>query len=72
MRTTIEWGKDFISIRDKKGEIVRWVMDEWVEDPSVVLSITYATYRAGKGENIRKLIKRRDTLDDILRELEQE
>ncbi len=38
----IDIGEDYISISDRDDEIVRWVIDEWIEDPKIVLSIANA------------------------------
>jgi hypothetical protein len=53
----IEFGKDFIAIYDRHGEVVRWVMQEWIEDPSIVLSIANAVRIASVGKDIRGIIE---------------
>ena len=51
----VEFGQEHIALHDRKGEIVRWVMDEWVEDPSVVLSIVNAVHLGHLGVDIREV-----------------
>ena len=38
----LDFAADAIYIRDDEGEIVSWVMQEWIDDPKVVLSIVNA------------------------------
>lgn len=48
-----------IYLHDSKGEIVCWVDDEWIEDPSIVLTIVGAV-QMGLTEGaaaMRKLLK---------------
>ena len=35
-------GPDFLAIYDEAGEIVRWVEDEWLEDPALALNLANA------------------------------
>jgi len=53
----IEFGEDYVSISDEQGEVVRWVMQEWVEDPTVVLSIANAVRIAASGQSVRKFLE---------------
>ena len=55
---SVKIGEDFVSISDREGEIVRWVLPEWVEDPKVVLSIANAVKLAEQGlTDMRKLLQ---------------
>ncbi len=47
---TIACSPDSISIKDSKGEIVYWDKQEWLEDPSLIISIANACYLAGKNK----------------------
>lgn len=50
----IEFGEDYIRFYSVgKEEIVGWTQDEWVEDPSVVLSIAHAAAIAAKDGILR-------------------
>lgn len=42
----VEIEYDFISISDDEGEIVRWVEDEWRDDPEIITSIANAIHLA--------------------------
>lgn len=53
----IKYTEDSISISDSLGEIVYWDKQEWVEDPTLVLSIAHACYLVGQGKNLRDYIK---------------
>lgn len=53
-RAKVEFGDDYISVSDAKGEIVYWDEQEWIEDTSLVKRIANACYLAGKGEDLRK------------------
>ena len=57
MKSGVEFGADYIAIRDKYGEFVRWVIEEWKEDPAVVIAIAKATTLAGMGIDLRKYLK---------------
>lgn len=49
----VDIGQDYVTISDKHGEIVHWVEDEWIEDPSVTISIASAIqiyYQQGSKE----------------------
>lgn len=41
-KVIIEIGEDFISISDDKSEIARWIEDEWLNEPGIVVSIVNA------------------------------
>lgn len=53
----IRFEEDAIYFHDDEGEIVMWTEEEWVEDPGVALIIANAAYLAGKGEDLRKIIR---------------
>ncbi len=55
--TKIEFGEGFIAFFDDEGEVVRWVEDEWVDDPGVVLSIANAANLVGSGMDLRAYLK---------------
>lgn len=55
-KNKVEFGSDYIAICDDEGEIVRWVKDEWVENPDVVFSIANGVKLAVEGKNLRKLL----------------
>lgn len=38
----ISIGEDHVTISDAQGEIVHWVEDEWMDDPTVTLAIANA------------------------------
>ena len=57
MKEQIEYGQDYICIKDKKGEIVYWNEDEWKEDSQLIFSILHALQLAQKGQ-LRKFLKR--------------
>jgi len=44
---TVKFSEDYIAIHYNEQELVGWTMSEWIEDPSVVLSIANAVYLAG-------------------------
>jgi len=50
--------QDFISISDKHGEIVRWLDNEWIEDPAVTAAISNAIdiYHTKGSEYLRDII----------------
>ena len=54
----IEINDDSIYIEDEHGEIVSWVEDEWIEDPSVIISISNAIdiYHSEGPESLREHI----------------
>lgn len=54
VKNRIKFGEDQISIFDNKGEVVMWTEQEWVEDPSIVFSITNAVKMAVEGKDLRK------------------
>ena len=54
-----EFGKSFVTIFDDDGqEVVTWVEDEWIEDPSIIPAIKNAVRLAkqGKVEEIKRMI----------------
>jgi hypothetical protein len=57
----VELAEDSIHIHDEHGkEVVMWIQDEWIDDPSVVLSIANAIcifYEKGP-DAIKELIGR--------------
>ncbi len=55
----VEIGDDYITVYDDHGEIVHWVEDEWIDDPSVTISIANAiTLYYTRGPNsLRELLK---------------
>jgi hypothetical protein len=55
--TRIHFEEDSISFHDEQGEVVMWTWEEWDEDPSVALIIANAAYLAGKGEDLREIIR---------------
>jgi len=50
---------DFISIADDEGEVVRWVRDEWLEEPDIVVTIANAINLASEEDNdgVRKILE---------------
>jgi hypothetical protein len=54
----VEIGADFVAISDDRGEVVRWVITEWVEDPHVVTAIANAITLAYMGRSVRGFIER--------------
>jgi len=50
---------DFISIADDEGEVVRWVRDEWLEEPDIVVTIGNAINLASEEDNdgVRKILE---------------
>lgn len=55
---TVKLYEDSIYLRDGSEELVMWVQDEWIEDPSLVWSIVNAVrigYEAGP-EELRRIL----------------
>jgi hypothetical protein len=50
--------KDSVTVSDSIGEIVHWIEDEWIEDPSVTTAIANAIniYYTEGPDAVRKLI----------------
>lgn len=54
----IEFGKDYIAIYNQNNEeIVRWIKDEWIEDPDIVFSIGNAIKLTAEGKDISKYLE---------------
>ena len=49
MKYTIKFGEDYIRIYKGNKEIVGWIIDEWKENPQIVISICNAIKLAYKG-----------------------
>ena len=54
-KEVVEYGEDYISIKDRKGEIAYWTEDEWKEDSQLIFSICRAIELAGKNK-LRKFL----------------
>lgn len=54
--TRIEFGEDYIAIYDQQGEIVRWLKQEWIENPDVVFPIANAVKLASEGIDLRQYL----------------
>ena len=55
MKATVEITDDFVRIYEGKKEIVGWVSDEWIEDPTILPSITNAINIANQDNGVREL-----------------
>jgi len=68
MKDRVAFEGDAIALYDEEGiEIVRWVKDEWVEDPDVVLSIVNAVrlfYQDGP-RAVKRVIGLCDDVDEV-------
>lgn len=56
IKYAVELAPDHLSIRDEQGEVVYWDVQEWVDDPSLVMVIANAFLAVGRGENVREMI----------------
>jgi len=43
-RYTVEFSEDSIAILYDHDEVLYWIEDEWIEDPTIVLSIANVIY----------------------------
>jgi len=59
MIAKIEFGEDYICIKDEKGEIVYWDIKEWIDDPQIVFPICNAIKIVSEGKNLRKYLNKR-------------
>lgn len=60
MMAKVDIRTDEITISDRIGEVVKWVKDEWEEDPNIVPTIANAVKLTTEGQDMRTILKKWD------------